>query len=307
MEAKPLIWIQPGKTSPGQEEMVVWGVRDIRYHTNDQERHFLELRNQFSWPHCKPWSVFIAAMGSHWKPGCWQRVIEMMDYTQKQGFYVALQEIMDRCFQPYDALGCMRNEALMKARQGFEWILYIDNDVMPTVETLVNLLRWDMPVVAPYVIEPGTEKRLHGPGRDLNTGLQPVRWCVLSMLLMRTTVFNAFPGGEFWNDSIGADEGYHFQKLWDMGHRPYLDTNTPLEVYSIPTYPLATNRMTEAEAKSFWDIRREWLLARPDRAPIDPDDPRQEYGEFYPWVNVEGPAWLTMTPSTKSTTVLVIP
>lgn len=287
METKPEStehWIIPQSKEQEQIQAFRFGYREVRYHTNERERQLMEKRGEQTWHHCRPWSVLIAAMGYHWKPGSWQAVTDMMHHTQEQGFYVSMVEIMDRCKEPYDALGAMRNEAIVKAKQGYEWILYVDNDVLPSKDTLLRLLKWDIPIIVPYVREPGTNKPLHGPWRQEGTGLQPVRWAVLSMLLMKTSIFNIWPGGEFWNNAIGADEGYHYQKLWDVGHRPWIDTDISLPVYSPPTYPLATNRMTEQEAKSFWDKRREWLLAIPDRAPVDPSNPRQHNGEYMPWM-----------------------
>ena len=290
------IW-QNGNPNP-QAEAMKWGYREIRYHRSERERDFLQARNDISWTHAQPWSVLIAAMGYHWAPGSWEKITDMIQFTQEQGFTVVLQELMDRCFNPYDALGAMRNEAVLRARQGFEFLLYLDNDVLPEKDFLIRLLRWDLPIIAPMVFEPEIGRPLHGPGRQPNTGLQPIRWCVLSMLMFKTAVFNA-TGPEFWNNAIGADEGYHFQKLWDVGHRPYLDTSLILKVANRPTYPLATNRMEEQEAKSFWDKRKEWLLEPPDRKPLDPSNPRQENEEYMPWLV---PSSLPALPMIRGTT-----
>ena len=259
-----------------------FGYRNLRYHSTDIEKQVIEKRAEQSWQHSRPWSVFVAAIGYHWSPGSYQRVVDMVDFSNRHGIYVTMEEIMDRCKEPFDALGAMRNEALMRARQGYEWLLYVDNDVLPEQDALLKLLRWDMPITAPFIIEPGTNKPLHGPFRTLGSGLQPVRWCVLSMLLFRTSVFTPWAGGEFWNNAIGADEGYHFQKLWDVGHRPMLDTTFSVPVFKPPLYPLAANRMEEGQAKSFWDKRRQWLLEIPDRHPVNPDDPRQADGDYIP-------------------------
>jgi len=264
------------------------GLRNIRYTEGPRDQQIVSFRSENTWPHARPFSTLVAAMGAHWNPGCWQRILDMIHYTNQQGFFCALEEIMDRCFQPYDALGAMRNEALMKASQGFEYLLYVDNDVMPTPDMLLRLIACDKAIVAPYVMEPEIGRPLHGPARQRNTGVQPIRWCVLSMLLFKTSVFNA-TGPQFWDSAIGADEGYHFQKLWHVGHRPYLDTDQDLPVFKRPTYPLATNRMSEGESKSFWDKRRDWLLEAPDRAPTDPNDIHQENGEYLPWREVGTP------------------
>ena len=247
------------------------------------EERLTRQRRDYSWRHARPYSVFIAAMGYHWSPQSWQRVIDMLRHTIGQGFYVCMEEIMDRCLNPYDALGAMRNEALMRASQGFEFILYIDNDILPEPDTLLRLLKWDLPIIAPFVQEPDGGRVLHGPVRAPMTGVQKARWCVLSMLLCRTAVFSPWIGGEFWNDSIGADEGYHFQKLWAVGHRPYIDTDVILPVAKKPTYPLAVNRLEKLDADEFWETRRQWLNAVPDRAPIDPYDPNTQHGMYLPF------------------------
>ena len=267
-----------------------YGYRAIRYNFNEREKNVLEQRTATHWPHSRPNSVMVCAMGNHWAPGSWQRVQEMVQYTNEFGYYVSFEEVMDRCKEPNDALGAMRNEAIFKAMQGFEYLCYIDTDVMPEKETLVRLLHRQMPVTAPMVHEPGTGKPLHGPGPEAGvvaySGLKPMRWFVLSMMLWHTGIFRA-TGPEFWNDSIGADEGYHFQKLWAWGYRPYMDTDIQLQVANRPTYPLATNRMEDADAAAFWQSRKDWLNAPPDRRPIDPNDPRVDAntGEFMPFLD----------------------
>ena len=218
----------------------------LRSFVTQQERTLAQNRTNIEWTHIRPNSILVAAMGNHWAPGAWQRVSDMIMYTNHNGHYCALSEIQDRCLDPYDALGTMRNEAMITARtEGFEWLCYLDNDVLPAKETLLNLLRWDLPIVAPFVVEPGSGRQLHGPPHQPNSGLRPVKWCVLSMLIFRVSIFNCV-GPRFWSDAVGADEGFHFQTLWLYGHRPYLDTNTQLVVAYQPTYPLATNRLSYA-------------------------------------------------------------
>lgn len=257
--------------------------RNIRYNSSNAERNHAAWRSENTWMHVRPWSVLVAAMGNHWKPGCWQKVLDMVQYTNNQGFLCNLEEIMDRCFNPYDAMGAMRNEAVIRARQGYEYLMMVDNDVLPDPDTISRLMHWHVPIVAPYVIEPGVGRPLHGPVQARDQGLRQIRWCVLSMVLYRTTVFGSFPGGEFWNNAVGADEGYHFQKLWDVGHNPWVDTTLLLPVYQAPTYPLAANRMSKEDAEAKWDERKRWLLAPPDRAAIDPYDSRQKDGEYFPF------------------------
>lgn len=199
---------------------------------------------EHGWPHIRPNSVLVAAMGNHWRGPSYNKVIDMVDYTQAQGVYCALSEIQDRCFNPYDALGTMRNEAILAALgEGFQYICYIDNDVQPDQDCIIKLLNWNMPIVAPYIVEPGTGKGLFGPDLKPATGLQRAKWCVLSMLLFQTAIFRQI-GPEFWRDAIGADEGYHFQKLAYYGYHLFIDTGVQLVVGGRPLFPLALNRMS---------------------------------------------------------------
>ena len=256
----------------------------IRSFPTEQERNFAYGQLPRGWPHLRPRSVLIAAMGYHWAPTAWNKVIDMLLETQKQGIYVALQEIQDRCMNPYDALGTMRNEAILEAEaEGFEYLCYVDNDVLPKPDTLNRLLAWDMPVVAPLVLEPGTGKQLSGPAVQPNTGLHPAKWAVLSMLLFRVNALRSF-NGMFWSDAIGADEGFHFQRLWAAaGHRPYLDSNTQLVVAGEPLYPLAANRFSPEEQVKFWQAKKDKLLRPPDRRAVDPFGPGVVEGDYMPF------------------------
>ena len=197
------------------------------------------------WSHIRPNSVLVAAMGNHWRQGSWNKILDMVEHTQEAGVYCALSEIQDRCFNPYDALGTMRNEAILTALgEGFQYLCYIDNDVKPEKDYLLKLLQWQMPIVAPFVVEPGTGAKLFGPGElQVNTGLQRAKWAVLSMLLFNTSIFRSI-GAEFWSNAIGADEGYHFNKLHYYGYYLYVDTAVQLEVGGRPLYPLAANRIS---------------------------------------------------------------
>ena len=265
---------------PGPKHQYV----SIRSYPTEPERKMALAKNERTWPHIRPNSVMIAAIGYHWKPGSWNKVVDMMQHTMNQGVYCALQEIQDRCFKPYDALGTMRNEAIMMAKiEGFDWLLMIDNDIQPKPDTLSRLLNWDMPIVAPLVLEPGTGKQLSGPPMQANTGLTPAKWAVLSMLLFDTKVFNCFPAGNMWADAIGADEGFHFLKLRSFGHRLYVDTNTQLVVGGEPLYPLAMNRFTPEERQKWETDKIAKLQAPPDRRAIDPFGPSVIDGDYMPF------------------------
>ena len=242
-----------------------------------------ERKNAEGWGHLSPESVFIAAIGNHWAPGAWNRVVDMFVATKNSGVRAAMFELMDRCHEPYDALGTMRNEALLMAmNQGFEWICYLDNDIWPEPDFLLRLLRWQLPIVAPFVAEPGTGKYLGGPGLEANTGVKPAKWTVLSMLLFKTAVFNC-TGPMFWHDAIGADEGIHFQKLWHYGHRLWVDTGVQLQVGRRPIYPLSSRGLPLEERLKRGENLRQRLLMAPDRRPIDPNSPHVKNGIYLPF------------------------
>ena len=253
-----------------------------------EEAKRLQWRSQNEWNHQRPDSVYLAAIGNHWAPGSWQKVVDMFMYTTQHGFNVWFQEMQDRCNDPYDALGTMRNEALIEATNfGFEWLCMVDTDILPEPDTLVRLLQWDMPIVAPFVSEPGSGRPLHGPTRQPGTGLKSVRWAVLSMLLFRTSVFHA-TGPKFWSDAIGADEGFHFKLLWYYGHRPYLDTNALLPVFKAPIYPLSNNRLSYEERQATWKGKWEKLKLPPDRRAMDGYSKFITNGEYMPFLHPEG-------------------
>ena len=266
----------------------------LRSYPSEQERKIATDMQGRSWVHMRPRSVLIASMGNHWYPTSWQKTVDMLQYCTGQGTYVALQEIQDRCLDPYDALGTMRNEAILQAiSEGFEYLMYVDNDILPQPDTLFKLLQWDMPVVAPLIYEPTNVpnpqmpkgKQLSGPPVEQGKGLVPAKWSVLSMLLFKTAVFNCFADpGHFWSDAIGADEGFHFQKLWTKGHRVFIDTNTELKVGKEPTYPLAVNRFSMEERRKFWDDKIVKMLDAPNRRPIDPYGPGVIDGDYMPFV-----------------------
>lgn len=248
-----------------------------------REQELSRQRSATSWQHIRPNSVYIAVIGNHYSQGSWQRIADMMQHTSDTGYACWMVEVQDRCFNPYDALGTMRNEAVVDASNaGFEWLCMVDADILPEKDALLRLLKWDMPIIAPYVVEPGTGAKLHGPPHELNTGLRPVRWTVLSMLLFRTSVFNCV-GPRFWGDAIGADEGYHFKTLWHYGHRPYIDTGCQLVAQKKPIYPLATNRLTWEQRQEVWKEKLTKLAQPPDRRPIDPNDPGARGGVYMPF------------------------
>lgn len=277
-----------GHLLPNPHDMLKMAQVGVRYNVTQWEQKWTMERATQGWDHCRPKSVYIAAIGSHWRERCWARVSDMLHYSNQNGLYAQLVEIQDRCDVPYDAMGVMRNEAILKAMNGWEFLCMIDTDVLPLPETLIRLLNRmesdGRSIIVPYVDEPGTQKVLHGPEQKKFSGVHPIRWAVLSFMLFRTSIFNAWPGGMFWDNPRGADEGYHFQKLYSLGHIPVVDTDIVVPTQSAPTYPLTVKYLSEADQKKFWDMKEAWRRAPPDRRPLSPGDPRQRDGMYLPFL-----------------------
>ncbi len=238
-------------------------------------------QNQFhyGYPGLSPGSVFVAAIGTTWKPGAWQKTVDMVQHTRDKGYNTWLEEIPDPLIEePYATLGNMRDTAVMLAQaRGFERVCIIENDVLPEPELLVSLIQRDIPIVAPRVMDPAHPGETIGyPDWPAETGLYPMKFVPFSFVLYRTAVFNCIPQAFA---SIGT-EGELFLRLWNYGHRPYQDTDNPLEIASEPSY-----------RQDSYDERIKFLRkadARrrqpPDRAPIDSSTPTIQgiYAPFYP-------------------------
>lgn len=232
--------------------------RDRTWLGTVHERELLERRSSAGLPkHVAPFSTLVAAMGNHWHPGCYEAAVEMCDYTaKKQGYTVTLYEESDRCYQPYDGLGIMRNMAYMRAiREGYEYILYLDNDVQPNSGTLSTLLTCMVPIVTPIItFADGQDHGLQMPKMERNRGLAMVNNVVLSCLLIYVPVFLPWATGGFWDSQIGADEGYHFAKLLNTGHRPFVYTNEVVTCMAPPLFPFDG----DADMREFDFGKRRW-------------------------------------------------
>lgn len=223
-------------------------IREHRWFETEKSKEVWDDRRSAGFDgHVAPFSTLIAAMGPHWKPGCMEAVVKMGEHTFEEGYQCAFYEEPDRCFKPYDALGSMRNAAYMKAlREGFEYILYVDNDVMPEPDTLVRMLRRGVPVLAPLLDIKGLEKDSGIKQADLSgkdQGLAMVGSVLLSFLLFKTSVFLPWAFVPFWENAIGAAEPYHFGRLAMTGHRPFLDTDIVVSVIDNPHFPLDRAKM----------------------------------------------------------------
>lgn len=216
-------------------------IREQRFFDTETAQELWQQRQDMGWPnHLSPFSVLIAAMGNHWHEGCRDAIESMAKYTFNTGYDVVFYEEHDRCYQPYDGLGIMRNLAYQRAiREGFEFICYVDNDVRPPEDALVKLQRRFVPVIVPIIVySDGKSHGLSMPTMVQNQGLAMITSCVLSMVLFQTAVFLPFATSPFWQDALGADESYHFSKLAMAGHRPFVDTDVVVECVAPPSYPL---------------------------------------------------------------------
>lgn len=261
----------PAAAGPAGEQLKA--VTEVRWYRSDLEReHSAKRQAGHRWPHAAPMSVLVAAVGNSWKGESWARVMDMCEHAHKNGISVTFREFQNRCFEPYDALGTMRNEVFAAAvGGGYEFVMMVDNDVRPEPDTLFRLLNRDLPMVAPYVEEPadpngvGTAKRvLHGPFREPYQGIYPVKWHVLTMMLFKVAFVGAL-GDHFWGDSIGGDEGYHFQRSYaKTGVYPHVDSDIVLEAGGAPLYPLTVKKTGD------WDKEggvKEERAARFDKVP----------------------------------------
>ena len=184
-------------------------------------------------PHISHQSILITVASNLWNPGCWHRLQDMLRYTEKAGYTVALEEVDDMSLMPYDAIGIMRScAATLALDAGVEWSFMVDTDAMLEEDTLVRLIQHDRPIVYPYLktehdVLPGLP--LSSPVLKPHTGLQPVTWAAMSVMLFNVKVFNCLPPFAWW----GHD--YHFaQCLAHYGHRIYVDTDTVVETTTGP-------------------------------------------------------------------------
>lgn len=209
--------------------------------------------------HLLPYSTLIVAMGDHWEPGAKEAIMAMREYTRKDGMIECeLVEEQDRCFLWGDALGSMRNMGYRRAIEGgFEYLLYVDNDVVPPPHTLLQLLSRHMPIMAPrLVFADGEDHGMNVARLPEGQGLAMAGSVLLSMLLFRTSVFLPFADVDFWGNAMGDDEEYHFTKLAMRGLKPYIDTDVTVSCLKPPHFPLDFRRDPEAIERALQERKK---------------------------------------------------
>ena len=202
--------------------------------------------------HIYPESALVTPIGNLWKEGGWWRLQDMLFHCANNGHNVSLQEMRDTSPLSTQAIGLMRWQASMTARDaGVEWLLMVDNDVLLEKDTLLRLMAHDRPVVFPLIED--LEQRFPEevsplscpPALESGQGLVPVRWSAMSCMLFNTRIFNVLDSNAWW----GTD--YHFgQALNYIGHRIYVDTDTVIKVSQGPT------RAASLDYDEFWAANR---------------------------------------------------
>ena len=217
-----------------------------------QKQRLLGAKAEYRYVHVNPQSVLVAPIGNLWEEDCWWHLQDMLLYSAQQGYSISLQEMRDSSMFSTDAIGLMRWSASMSARDsGVEWLLMVDNDALLEKDTLVRLLAHDRPVVFPLLND--LEQRYPveiapmsaPPELQPGSGLVPVRWAVMSVMLFNVKIFNVLDSHVWW----GTD--YHFgQALNYIGHRMYVDTDTVVNVVRGPS------RHSAKEYDQFWADHR---------------------------------------------------
>jgi len=203
----------------------------------------------------------------------------MVMFTSRQGIKVWLEEVFPARggVMPMVDIGYMRDLAVRRAADaGFEWVLLIDGDTEPEPGMLLKLLDREMPIIAPYMLDPNYENIMLGePIREPNTGLQPALWVAASCILFRTSVFNC---GVTFTGAPGDD--LFFRNFWHYGHRPYIDTNVALKLTRGPT------RAGAMSWKDRWErLEKNYNRSKelPDRKATDPNSEFVSNGVYAPF------------------------
>lgn len=250
----------------------------FRYYATDAEQKRMERKAKY--PHIRPDSVLVASIGTSWEPGAWQRVVDMVTYTNFHGVCCWFSEIPDTVSQlPYQNVNHMMDSACLTASNiGVEWLMLIQNDALPEPDLLMRLLEWQTPVVVPYIYDDVLGQPIAGPVYERDTGLQPVEWACFTCILIWSKVLNCFADCAPFRNS--TRESWFFSRLIHYGHRAYQDTNTELKIATRPTYHGANESLGDLWEK--WEEADQRRRRPPDRRPIDPNDLNQKAGIYLP-------------------------
>jgi len=206
----------------------------------------------------------------------------MFAYTQSQDINCWFNEIRDaRTTIPYTSLGAMIDHACMQAHdRGFEYVFVVQTDILPRKDLLLHLLKYELPIMVPIIIDPDSHRAVGGPPHEPNSGLKPMRWVPFPAMLIKTTVFNCC------DDFFGAQptEDMTWERFWHYGHRPWMDTDQVLEMASHAT---RYGNLT-------YDEQHEWLRSVDERRRQTPDrsGPLDGSGKEYMYPVVDGEVYM---------------
>lgn len=264
------------KTEPGKTQNHLRGFSvhlwPTKQETERSERRFSD--------HIRPDSIFLAPIGTMWQPGAWQKVVDVFEYMNDNGYACWMDEMMDTLGSlPHAAVPFMMNRAVVQARNfGMEYVCLVNNDCLPEPDILVKLLRLGTPITIPYMHDYDNGYPLMGPVYKQDSGAHWLQWCVYSFMLFRVNSLACLGAAPFTNC---INEGDFWDQLWMYGHRAVVDTNTELKLASYPTRPGSLNW---DDRLALWGRLDEQRRSAPDRRPIDLDDPRAAHGVYVPWL-----------------------
>ncbi|MBU1349391.1 hypothetical protein KJ781_04965 [Patescibacteria group bacterium] len=249
---------------------------ELRHFSTKEQAERYKLKGLYKTPSLSPDSICIYSIGYNWIPGAWQKVVDMVDYTIKQNICCWLMEHRDFCVrlpgtevvQEIRDCGCQ-----FALDRGFEWVMLVENDIMPEPDLALRLIKWDMPVVVPYMRDKQMDRVLSNPQYKPNNGLRRIQWSVLSCILIDTKILNCFPRGMPFGGT--SSEPLFFNRLFHYGIRAYQDTDIELEVPRSPSYMGELKNLNE-----MWNLMKQMDTRRrqpPDHRPIDPKDKRKVY------------------------------
>ncbi len=245
--------------------------------SSPQEMRRFKVQSDYSRPHVQPGSVCITTTGTMYKPSVWKALVDMFMLTNKQGINCWISEVKDpRAGLPYASLGAMMDLGVMQAQsRGFEYVCLVQTDVLPEPELLANLLEMQVAIAVPMIIDPNTEKGMGGPMYEPNQGIKPLRWCPISFILFRTSVFNC--SDSFFTGQVTED--MMWERFWRYGHQPVQNTDLVLNMAS---YATRHGNLTLPEQWDWMCSVDERRRQKPDRSSPNSDE-HHVNGIYAPW------------------------
>lgn len=253
---------------------------ELRFYANAEEEKRAWKWDNTKPSHIRPDSTCVIAIGNNWSPGAWQKTVDMVLHTNKQGVCCWLYEMTDTFAKlPYSNVNAMRDFGCLYANNaGFEWVLILENDALPEKDMLMRLLDRQTPVLVPWIWDEVKEASVANPAYNRNMGLKPIHWAAFTCILMSCRMLNTFPDCAPFQD-IAGEIGF-YNRLGHFGHTAFQDTDVELKIAVPPTYHGALGSLKALW--EFWEKTDEKRRLKPDRRPIDPKDPNQVSGVYMP-------------------------